>query len=308
MGGQSAPQPSAAEQQLQQSQAELLQQQRQIIEEQRAQQRILLPFLAEQEGFDITTDDNGNITSIKKKFSADDAKRQELESGFLDRSLKALKGELPVDPALESSLETSEQALREKLQAQFGAGYETSSPAIETLGEFNKNKELLREGARTGQLTLSEQLGLTREQQRQFTQGGAMDALQGSAVGAPMTFAGAFGQVARGYGQAQQPYLQNRQMQAQMSMANQDRLYRLIGAGIGAGGQAGSAAIMFSDPELKDDVVPVGMTRDGLPIYAYTLKTTGERFLGVMSPDVEAILPEAVLQKQGWDVVDYGAL
>ena len=113
--GSSAPQPSAAEQELQRAQAELLGQQRQIIEEQRQQQRILLPFLAEQEGFDIEMNDNGTIKSIKRKFDPDEAKRKELESGFLDRSLKALKGELPVDPALERSLESSEQALREKL-------------------------------------------------------------------------------------------------------------------------------------------------------------------------------------------------
>jgi len=302
------PQPSAAEQELQKAQADLLGMQKKIVEQQQAQNKILLPFLAEQEGFDVELDDAGNIKSIKRKFDPDEAKRKELESGFLDRSLKALKGELPVDPALERSLGSSEEALREKLQAQFGAGYETSSPAIETLQQFRESSEILREGARTGQLTLSEQLGLTREQQRQFTQGAQADALRNTAIGDPMSFAGAFGQVARGYGQAQVPYMQNRQLQAQIKGANSDRLYKLLGAGISTAGQIGSAAIMFSDPELKDDMIPVGLTRQGFTIYEYTLKTSGERMLGVLSTEVEPMLPEAVLRRGDWDVVDYGAL
>lgn len=304
MGGKTeVPQPSASEVALQQAQADLLGQQREIIEEQRAQQKILLPFLAEQEGFDVEMDDKGNIKSIKKKADPDDAKRKELEGMYLDRSLKAMKGELPLDPALEESLKSSEQQMREKLQSQFGPGYETSSPAIETLGQFMRSSEILREGARTGQLTLSEQLGLTREQQEQFTRGSATDALRNTAIGDPMTFAGAFGQAAGGYGRAQVPFLQQRQMQAQASSSNSDRLYKLLGAGIGAGGQMGAA--YFSDPDLKDDLVPISSTMEGIPIYEYTRKDTGERMIGVLSTDVEAKMPWAVLTRGGYDVVDY---
>ena len=305
-GGDSAvPQPSAAEVALQQAQASLLQQQTQIIQEQRDQQKILLPFLAEQEGFDVEMNENGTIKAIKKKADPEDAKRKELESMYLDRSLKAMRGELELDPALEESLKTGEQQLREKLQSQFGPGYETSSPAIESLGQFMRSSEILREGARTGQLTLSEQLGITREQQEQFSRGSSMDALRGSAIGDPMSFAGAFGQAARGYGQAQVPYLQQRQMQAQASSASSDRLFRLLGAGIGAGGQIGAAAVPFSDAELKRDLVHIGKTMEGIPIYEYTLTLTGERMLGILSSDVEEKMPWAVLSRGGYDVVDY---
>ena len=118
-----------------------------------------------------------------------------------------------------------------------------------------------------------------------------------------MTFAGAFGQTARGYGQAQVPFLQQRQMQAQASSSNSDRLYRLLGAGIGAGGQIGAS--YFSDPELKTDLIHISDTLDGIPIYEYTRKDTGERMLGVLSSDVEAKMPWAVLTRGGYDVVDY---
>jgi len=303
-GGDSAvPQPSAAEIALQEAQAHMLEQQTQIIQEQRDQQKILLPFLAEQEGFDVEMNENGTIKSIKKKDNPEDAKRKELEGMYLDRSLKAMRGELELDPALEESLKTGEQQLREKLQSQFGPGYETSSPAIETLGQFMRSSEILREGARTGQLTLSEQLGITREQQEQFSRGSSMDALRGSAIGDPMSFAGAFGQAARGYGQAQVPYLQHRQMQAQSNSASSDRLYKLLGAGIGAGGQIGAA--YFSDPELKGDLIPISATMEGITVYEYTRKDTGERMIGVLSSDVEEKMPWAVLSRGGYDVVDY---
>lgn len=297
------PQPSAAETALQESQADLLKQQKEMIEEQRAQQKILLPFLAEQEGFDVEMNDNGTIKSIKKKLNPDDAKRKELEGMYLDRSLKAMKGELPLDPALEDSLKTGEQQLREKLQSQFGPGYETSSPAIETLGQFMRSSEILREGARTGQLTLSEQLGITREQQDQFSRGSSTDALRNTAIGDPMSFAGAFGQTARGYGQAQVPFLQQRQMQTQASSSSSDRLYRLLGAGIGAIGQG--AAAYFSDPDMKRDLTLISRTMEGIPIYEYIQTETGERMLGVLSSDVEAKMPWAVLSRGGYDVVDY---
>jgi len=304
MGGKTTvPGPSAAEQALQQQQVEMLKQQQSILEEQRAQQKILLPFLAEQEGFDIEMDDKGNIKGIKKKLDPDDAKRQELETAYLDRSLKAMRGELELDPALEESLKSGETALREKLQSQFGPGYETSSPAIETLSQFMRSSEILREGARTGQLTLSEQLGITREQQEQFSRGSATDAFRQTAIGDPLTFAGAFGQSARGYGQAAQPYMQNRFAQAQASSSNSDRLFKLLGAGIGAGGQMGAAYL--SDPDIKDDLVQISKTLDGIPVYEYTRKDTGERMIGVLSSDVEAKMPWAVGTKGDYDVVYY---
>lgn len=271
--------------------------------QQQEQQKILLPFFAEQEGFDVELDTEGNLTSISRRADPDEAKRKELETAFLDRSLAAMRGELPVDPALEDSLAAGEQQLREKLQTQFGPGYETSSPAIESLEQFRQSAETLRSEARTGQLTLAEQLGITREQQRQFTTQSSADALRTSAIGDPLTFAGAFGQVARGYGQAQVPYQQQRQMQVQASISNRQQNMALIGAGIGAAGTIFGGRL--SDADLKGDLVLISHTKHGIPIYAYTRIDTGERMIGVLSRDVEPVIPGAVATKHGYDVVDY---
>jgi hypothetical protein len=297
----SVPAPSEEEKALQRNQAELLGLQRTIIEQQQQQNKVLLPFLAQQEGFDVQVDDSGNIVSISQ--SAEETARRtqsnEITSLLNQRSLDALHGNLPVDPALEEDLRVQEQELRNRLTGQLGPGYETSTPGIETLGNFFRQAEVLRSGARTGQLTLAEQLGITREQQQAFERQSSEDILRTSAVGDPLTFAGAFGQTARGYGQAQQPYIQNRQMQLQASVANASSSMGFLGAAIGGIGA------LFSDPDGKADLERVSSTPDGIPIYVYTHRGTGERMIGVLSTDVEKVRPWAVGRRLGKDTVRY---
>lgn len=301
-GGAKVPQPSAEERALQAEQANLLRLQQEMIEEQRAQNRILLPFLAEQEGFDVQVDENGNITGISRRPDPIEDQNKEIARLMNERSLAALRGELPVDPALERSLESEEESLRNRLIAQFGPGYETSSPGIETLGEFFSTAEGLREGARTGQLTLAEQLGLTRQQQNIFARQSGQDVLRTSAVGDPLAFAGAFGQVAKGFGQAQIPYIQQRQLQAQVAMSNSNSMNALIGAGIGAVGS------MLSDEDIKGDLIQISETSHGIPIYAYTRTDTGEQMIGVLAKDVEEVMPGLVYDRGGYKTVQYREL
>lgn len=301
-GKTSVPGLSPEEKALQAQQTELLKFQTDILKQQQQQQKVLLPFLAEQEGFSVTMDDNGNIASISRADTELDTQNKEITKRLNQRTLDALEGNLPVDPALEESLSSQETQLKERLANQFGPGYETSSPGIETLGNFMKQSEILREGARTGQLTLAEQLGITRQQQQAFDDQSSQDVLRQASFGDPLTIAGAYGQTARGYQQAQQPYQQQRNMQFQASNANASRTAGLIGAGIGAVGA------YFSDKDMKGDLIPISQTRDGFTIYEYTRIDTGEKMLGVLAQDVEAVLPGAIYTKDGWDMVDYGAI
>jgi len=315
MGGSgtpSVPKPSKEERALQQQQAELLSLQRQQLEDTKRQNAVLLPFLAQQEGYQVTTDDRGNITGISRADTEADTQTKEIEKLFRERSLAALKGELPTDPALEKDLEVQEQELKSRMQAQFGPGWETSSPGIESMEQFRRTAEILRSGARTGQLTLAEQLGITREQQSQFSRQSSQDMLRQTAIADPLTFAGAFGQTARGYGQAQIPYMQQRGMQFQASAAGKSNMYNLIGAGIGAAGSAmggigaaGGMAAFFSDRRGKKDFIKISETLDGIPIYTFTHLGTGEKMIGVMSDDVAKVRPYAVGRRFGHDTVRY---
>lgn len=309
--GAKVPAPTAEERALQKAQADLLGTQRQILEAQQAQQKVLLPFLAEQEGYNIELDDAGNIKKISKTPNETDELRKTLDKELAERSLKALRGELPIDPNLERELEKQETTLRERLQSQFGPGYETSSPGIESLGELTRNAEGLRASARRGELTLSEQLGLAREQQNDFSRMSSQDFIRQISTGDQLTAAGAFGQVASGYGNAQAPYIAQRQMQFQANQAGRSGIYGLLGSAIGAAGQIFSSpaagAAIFSDEKLKSDATPIGWhNRLGIPIYVYTIG--GERKIGVFASDVEPKLPGAVGRRFGYKTVQYRAL
>lgn len=298
----SAPKPTAEERALQQAQKEMIDLQRDILLQQQQQNKILLPFLADQEGFTITQDANGNITSITKKDDPLEAQSKEIQKLLNERSLKALKGELPVDPGLERDLTAQKETLRNKLASQFGPGFETASPAIEALQRYEEGANILREGARTGQLTLAEQLGLTREQESIFKQQTRQDTLRQSAIGDPLTFAGGFGQTANNYLRAQQPFIENRKMQLQASVTNAQTSASMFGAGIGLVGA------LFSDADMKGDLVKVAEHPIGIPIYLYTRKDTGEEMIGVLAQDVQKVRPWAVGMKDGYLVVNYREL
>lgn len=299
------PGPSAEERALQASQAELLGLQTQILKQQQQQQAVLLPFLAEQEGFQVETDEFGNITSISKTPTENEAKAKQLESEMLDRSLAALRGELPVSPGLERDIAKQGETLRERLSAQLGPGFETSTPGIESLAAFEESANVAREGARTAQLTLAEQLGITRQQQNQFSRASSQDVLRQSSLGDPLTLAGAFGQVAGGYGQAQAPFLAQRQMQFQASQANAGNFAGIIGAGIGAAGKIGAA--YFSDERLKSKAVRIGTHHKwGVPIYAFDIG--GVRKIGVFAQDIAERAPAVLGERHGYKTVRYEAL
>lgn len=69
-----------------------------------------------------------------------------------ERMEKALKGELPIDPALERQIGEDEKQVRQKLLDQVGPGYETSTPGIESLATFRQRSEELRSAARRGEI------------------------------------------------------------------------------------------------------------------------------------------------------------
>ena len=300
------PGPSQEERDLQRAQKDMIDLQRQIVTQQTAQNRILLPFLAEQEGFDVQVDDTGTITSIQKRADPLADQSKEIQGLLNERSLKALKGELPIDPGLERDLAAQRSVLVDNLTSRFGPGGLTSTPAQEALQRQAESENILREGARTGQLTLAEQLGITRQQEDIFQRQSSQDVLRQSAIGDPLTFAGAFGQIANNFGRAQVPFIQQRQMQLQGSIANAQSSSSIFGAGIGALGSIGAA--FFSDEDMKGDLVQIGTHPTGIPVYMYTRKDTGDLMIGVLAQDVKVKMPWAVGEKGGYLTVNYGDL
>lgn len=305
-----APKPSKEERLLQQRQADLLGQQSAIIEKQMQQQEALLPFMADQMGIELQRDSTGRVIGAKKKYDPMEAQRTDIEKQLLQRTQDALGGKLPVDPALESQLKSQEQQLRDRLSQQFGAGYETSTPGIQALSEFSKTAEGLRYGARTGQLTLAEQLGLSRQEMQLAQSQQQLGMFRQAAIGDPMSFMQASGQTAAGYGQAQIPYIQDRQMQLQANMANAQNSMQMMG-GIGSlfGSLFGAGMGMISDARVKDLVAVIGWLEHlGIPIYLFRFKGARQLRIGVLAQDVQEVHPSAVAPEAGFLHVNYNML
>jgi hypothetical protein len=308
------PPPSSQEKALQEQQAALLSEQTSILQQQRQLQQALLPILGQQYGFEFSFDEQGNVTGVTETDPESRERRSEILKLEEERSLAALKGDLPVDPVLERNIEQQEQTLRERLERQFGPGYETSTPGIETLDQFFQSSEGLRYGARTGQLTLAEQLALAR-QGSELSSGGAAGSFSNATLGQQLGLAGAFGQGAAGYGQAQQGYQFDRQLRTSGSIA-QEQLMQKFYSGIGdlagtalfAPTSGTAAGALFSDSALKENIVKVGDTYHGLGIYKYNLKGDSVPRLGFMAEEVAVIRPDAVAEKDGFLTVDYRVL
>lgn len=79
---------------------------------------------------------------------------------------------------------------------------------------------------------------------------------------------------------------------------------QMLGAQIGAGGQAGFGS-MFSDRRLKKNITLIGKRNDGLGIYQFDYVWGGGRQTGFMADEVRSIYPEAVSEIGGYMMVDY---
>ena len=76
------------------------------------------------------------------------------------------------------------------------------------------------------------------------------------------------------------------------------------GAGASGAGGAGGLASLFSDIRLKEDIKLIGK-ENGINIYEFKYKSKPERYRGVMAQEVQKIMPEAVIEKNGFLAVDY---
>jgi hypothetical protein len=72
------------------------------------------------------------------------------------------------------------------------------------------------------------------------------------------------------------------------------------------GNAASSAAKIWSDFNLKEDIEPVGELFDGTNVYRYRYKGDSTPRIGVMAQEVEQTRPDAVVEIGGFKAVDYG--
>ena len=258
----------------------------------------------------------------------------EIEKLLGEKTLAALKGELPVDPALERDLAKQSEVLRDRLRSQLGAGYETSSAGIEALQAYEEGAETLRSQARKGELSLAEQLSLARTGADMALGGqtlaasqvnipgvdplasggfafgvgssGANQAMSLSQLigGTNLSTAGGLGQVAAGFQMPIGQMMAQREMELNASMQNaQNDMYGLGALGSVFGSVLGM--MPFSDERLKEDLAQIGEW-EGIPIYVYTID--GRKKVGIVAQDLIGKKDEALGQLGEWLLVNYAEL
>lgn len=277
------------------AQKNLLELQTKIVSQQYDTMKALMPMMAKEQGYDLTFDKDGNITGYTP--GPDAIKRGQLNSEILDQSLKAVRGELPISSTLTRALDEQELAMRNRLAQQFGPGYETSSPGIESIQKFNEGAASLKEDASRGLLTSSEQLSTARTGANLGSQG----ALSNTVLGQPMNIAQMFGTIGQGYAAAQVPFTQSR-IAAQQSEAQ----IQAAQAGASAGSQGGGFASLLpflmmgglSDEATKTDIHDTGedLPHSDIPIKSWRYKTDppGTIRIGPTAQDVQDEVPAAV--------------
>ena len=144
------------------------------------------------------------------------------------------------------------------------------------------------------QQPLNEITGLMSGSQIQMPQ---FQGYQGPTVAPAPIFAGA---QAQGQANMQQYGIQSANVNAQNA-----GLYNLLNAGatVAAGAPPGT----FSDRRLKSNIKRIGTHPLGIGIYEYDIFNNHQ--IGVMADEVEAVMPEAVIEhSSGYKMVNYGAL
>lgn len=132
--------------------------------EQQRLQELLRPELFREMGFTPTLDAEGKITGLERTAGEWGERGQEIQRLQEERSLAALRGELPTDPALLRDLERREALTREDLRRQLGTGYATGTAGSEALGRMNEASAMTLDAARRADLTMAETLALNRQQ------------------------------------------------------------------------------------------------------------------------------------------------
>lgn len=252
------------------------------------------------------------------------ANKREIERLQTERSLKALRGELPVTETLKKELERGQLQLDEELYRQLGPGGKSSTAGAVRQREYDTMATQLKEGEQRDMLTTAEALAMNRGQfnQAQAQGYGAPRAITNSSYGFsasdPMgrqaAFENPFAAQARMLSPAQQSLSAardqdnfTRNMRFEKSKIAGQETAGYISAGLGAAGM-GAGLFMMSDPDVKTDIDPVSdaallsaITKIPVKKWKYKDDPEGREHIGGMADT----MPEVVSDGHVVDVISY---
>lgn len=122
-------------------------------------EKLTLPLALEAAGKKPVFDDAGNIIGLEDIPGTVKSELEGLQEQFALEStreaLRGIRGQVPVGDPFENKIEQDRRALNERLRRQLGPGYDTSSPGIQALSEFEARANEARENIRFGRLSQS---------------------------------------------------------------------------------------------------------------------------------------------------------
>jgi len=255
--------------------------------------KLLEPVLLERAGLRL----NPNTGLYEDSDPGTTQMKRDIERMQLERSQKALKGELPISKTLQREFEMGQQRLDEKLNRQGGPGAKNSTSGVLQQEAFDRNRIALQEAEQRDMLTTAEALALNRQNSR---------STEAAQIENP--FASRARMLAPAESSVRSAREQdnfNRNLQYQSNLAGQQNMAGYISGGMGLLGMGGAAAIM-SDPEVKYDIEPVSdaeLLADILkmPVSRWKYKHDGSEHIGAMADK----MPRTVSDGKTFDLVSY---
>lgn len=224
------------------------------------------------------------------------ANKREIERLQNERSLKALKGELPISKTLQREFQVGQQQLDEKLNRQGGRGMKNSTSGILQQEAFDRNRIALQEAEQRDMLTTAEALALNRQNSR------GMEAAQMENPFAAQARMLMPAQQSIASGRDQDNYTRGLQYQSNVQ-AGQDRAGYISG-GMGLATLGG--LMLMSDPEAKTDVenmsdaeLLAGIRK--MPVKRWKYKHDRSEHIGAMADT----MPETVSTGKAFDLISY---
>lgn len=139
------------------------------LERQRKEEELFRPEYYRTQGYtlDPATGEYRKMTEEEKLTSMTGTERSayDIQNLANERTLKAMKGELAIDPSVERDITESESTTRAALQQQLGTGYELSTPGMKQLEEMKAKANALRYQLRTGEIGTAEALSSGRREE-----------------------------------------------------------------------------------------------------------------------------------------------
>lgn len=240
----SAPPPSQQELDLQSAQASLLKQQTSILQQQNANYNLLAPYIYQQFGLTPQTDKTGNITGFTQDpaFAQNQKLGQQAETLSLNNEIDALEGKLPINSAVEATLNQNQADLESNFSNAMGPGYKTSTGYINALNKFLQYRTGIEQAAQSGQLSLASQLAAAGAGTANNISGGGSSGIQGTSA-LPLSLISGGGTIGQGFSAAINPFLAQQQMGLSASIAGSQQTTAELG---GAGMLAGTAIMAIA--------------------------------------------------------------